>query len=68
MEEAIGRVGMKMRMMIEGMGMISMINNITERDKGRGSMGSLLDKDMHRAMVKGMVGSVGVVSRLTYMT
>jgi len=68
MEEGIGRVGMKMLMMIEGMGMISMINNITERDRGRGNMDSLLDKDTHRARVKGMVGSVGVVSRLTYMT
>ena len=59
MEEGIGRVGMKMLMMIEGMGMISMINNITERGRGRGSMGSLLDKDTHRARVKVMVGSVG---------
>lgn len=68
MAAGIGRVGMKMLMMIEGMGMINMINNITERDRGRGNMGSLLDKDMHRARGTGMVGSVGVVSRLTYTT
>jgi hypothetical protein len=59
--EGTGRVGMRMLMMRGGMGMISMINNITGR--GKGSMGSLLDKD--RVRVRGMAGSLGVVCRLT---
>jgi hypothetical protein len=62
--EGTGRAGMKMLMMRGGMGMISMINNTTGR--GKGSMGSLLDKD--RVRVRGTVGSVGLVCRLTYMT
>lgn len=57
MEGEIGRVGMKMLMMRGGMGMINMINNIMER--GKGSMGSLLDKDR----VRGTVGSVELVFR-----
>jgi hypothetical protein len=57
--EGTGRVGMKMLMMRGGMGMISMINNVMERD--RGSMGSLLDKDRGMGRVMGMPGSAGVV-------
>ena len=67
-EGEIGRVGMKMLMMRGGMGMISMINNIMGKHRGRGSMGSLLDKDKDRVKVKGILGSLGVVCRLTYMT
>jgi len=58
-EGGIGRVGMKMLMMRGGMGMINMINNIMGR--GKGNMGSLLDKDR----VRGTVGSVELVCRLT---
>ena len=65
MEEGIGRVGMKMLMMIEGMGMIS---NTTRKGKGRDNMGLLLDKATDRARVTGMAGSARVVFRLTYMT
>ena len=56
-EGEIGRVGMKMLMMRGGMGMSNMINNIMGR--GKGNMGSLLDKDR----VRGTVGSVELVFR-----
>jgi len=68
MEGGIGRVGMKMLMMRGVMGMISMINSIMGKHRGKASMGSLLDKDMDMVKVKGMLGSLGVVCRLTYMT